>query len=204
MLCGGQLYRTFLLASICTLALPAAARAAFEIVSHDAHADAINRQTTFTLTFNESPDFFGGGELGQPNNAFQFFYDAEPTADEIDFAGEDVVIIRGAEIRIDNTIPVRDSLNPSGEEFPNAEGWGATLGEVGFELDGQTISFTTSWDLLRESDGVFGYRLYALAQGELTTEVTFISRILVPLPMPLLGGAGMLVLGGWLRKRKYV
>src|SRR5687768_3028262 len=122
MLRGGLLYRTFLFASICTLAFPTAARAAFEIVAHDVHVDAVNRQTTFTVTFTESPDFFGTNEGGQPNHAFQFFYDAEPINDEIDFAGEDVVIIRGAEIRIHNTIPIRESLNPSGEKFPNAEG----------------------------------------------------------------------------------
>src|SRR5688500_12616796 len=116
MLCGGLLYRTFLLASICTLALPTAAHAAFEIASHDAHVDTVNRQTTFTITFAEPPDFFGTNEGDQPNNAFQFFYDAEPTEGEIGFAAEDVVIIRGAEILVDNTIPIRDSLNPSGEQ----------------------------------------------------------------------------------------
>ena len=113
---------------------------------------------------------------------------------EIDFAGEDVVIVRGAEVRFDNDIPIRDSLNPSGEEFPNAEGWGEMLGAVDYELDGETISFTTSWDLLRETDGVFGYRLFAFERGELTSEVTFLSRILIPLPAPvLLGAAGLLL-----------
>src|SRR5688500_14703333 len=202
MLCGGLLYRTFLLATICTPALPTAAHAAFDIASHGGHVDTVNRPTSSTITFPEPPDFFATNDGHPPNNAFQFFYDAEPTEGEIGFAAEDVVIIRGAEILVDNTIPIRDSLNPSGEQFPNAEGWGEALGAVDFELDGQTITFTAGWELLRESDDVFGYRLYALAQGELTSEVTFLTRILVPLPTPLLGGAGLLLASRLLIKKR--
>jgi hypothetical protein len=194
MLCGGLLYRTFFLAAFCALTFPTFAHAAFEIVSHDAVADAVNRQTTFHVTFNQSPDFFTADPFGHPTNGFQFFYDAQPSDDEIDFAGEDVVIIRGVEIRVADDIPIRDSLNPSGEDFPNAEGWGAMRGAADFELDGATLTFTTSWETLNESDGVFGYRLFALEQGELTSEVTFLSRIIVPLPAPmLLGGLGLLI-----------
>lgn len=194
MLCGGLSYRSFLVALLCTFVLALPARAAFEIVAHDCFGDEVTRQTTFTITFNQPPDFFTTNELAQPANAFQYFYDAEPTDDEIGFAGEDVVIVRGAEVRVDNNIPIRDSLNETGEEFPNAEGWGEVLGTADFQLDGATISFTTSWDILGESDGVFGYRLFALEQAELTAEVTFLSRILVPLPPPLLGGAALLML----------
>jgi len=200
MYCGGLLLRAFLPVVLFSLAFPTFARAAFEIVAADAVVDDVNQRTTFRVTFTQPPDFFGANDLGQPNSAFQFFYDAEPTDDEVDFSGDDVVIIRGVEIRIDNDIPVRDSLNPSGEEFPNAEGWGETRGAVDYELDGATISFTTSWELLKESDGVFGYRLFALERGELTDELTFLSRILVPLPAPLFGGAAMLALA--LTKRK--
>jgi len=194
MYCCGLFLRAIFPALLCALAFPTFARAAFEIISADAVADDVNQRTTFTVTFNQPPDFFGANDLGQPNNAFQFFYDAEPTDDEVDFAGDDVVIIRGVEIRVDNDIPVRDSLNPSGEDFPNAEGWGATRGAVDYQLDGATISFTTSWELLNETDGVFGYRLFALEQGELTSETTFLSRILVPLPSQLIAGSALLCL----------
>jgi hypothetical protein len=191
-----MLYRpSFVLASLLSLLLPAAvARGAFEIVAHDAVVDHHNRQTTFSFTFTETPDFWTTNADGQPAHAFQVFYDAEPADDEIGFAGEDVVILRGAEIRFANDIPVRESLNESGEEFPNAEGWGETRGSVDYELDGATISFTTGWDLLRETDNDFGYRLFALEQAELTHEVTFFSRILVPLPAPVLLGVVSLVL----------
>ena len=200
MLCRGtsRLPLSLLLTIIIgTAALPAAvARAAFEVVAHDAFVDPVARRTTFTVTFNDPPDFSATNDLGQPMNAFQFFCDADLGNDdgEIGFAGADVVIIRGAEIRFANTIPIRDSLNPSGKDFPNAEGWGAVLGESDFTLDGATLSFTTSWDVLRETDGRFGYRLFGLEAGELTSEVTFVTNILVPLPAPICGTAGLLVL----------
>ncbi len=203
MYCGGLFIRALIVAVIFALAFPTIVRAAFEVVAHDAVVDEINRQTAFTVTFNQAPDFFGTNDLGQPNSAFQLFYDAEPTDDEVDFAGEDVLIVRGAEIRFDNDIPIRDSLNPSGEEFPNAEGWGEKLGAVDYQLDRQTLSFTADWDLLRETDGVFGYRLFAFERGELTSEVTFLSRILIPLPAPVLAGAVLLALS-WLRIQKRI
>jgi hypothetical protein len=186
MYCGGLLLRAFFFAVICAFAFPTLARGAFEILSHDVSVDEVNRQTTFRVTFNQPPDFFSADEFGHPDNGFQFFYDSHPTDDEIDFAGDDVVIIRGVEIRVDHDIPIRDSLNPGGEEFPNAEGWGKTRGAVDYQLEGATLSFTANWELLGETDDDFGYRLFAFEQGELTSEVTFLSHIVVPLPMPLL------------------
>jgi hypothetical protein len=188
----GLPYLAFFIALISTVTLPvdiARAARAFDIVAHDVEVDEVNQQTTFIVTFNQPPDFFSTNELGQPDNAFQFFFDAEPADDQVDFAGDDVVIIRGPEIRVSNDIPIRESINPSGQDFPNAEGWGEARGHVDFDLDGPTISFTASWDLLHESDGQFGYHLFALQRGELTNEVTFIRRISVPLPPALLGGA---------------
>ena len=189
-------YRSFVVVvvSFLSLLLPAAvARAAFEIVAHDAVVDHANQRTTFSFTFTQPPDFWTINEIGQPANAFQVFYDAEPSDDEIGFVGDDVVIIRGAEIHVGDDIPVRESLNETGEEFPNAEGWGPTRGSVDYQLDGATISFTAGWDLLRETDDDFGYRLFALEQAELTHEVTFFSRVMVPLPAPVLLGAAGLV-----------
>jgi hypothetical protein len=165
------------------------ARGAFEIVSHGVVVDAAARQTTFTLTFNRPPDFFTVNDLGQPADAFQYFYDdVHGVEGEIDFTGEEVVIIRGPEIHVDGVIPIRDSLNPTGEEFPHAEGWGEKLGEIDYELAGTVLSFTSDWSLLRETDGTtYGYYLFAFESGELTGETSFVNRILVPLPPPLAG-----------------
>ena len=197
MYCGGLLLRAVFLAAFCALAFPTFAHAAFEIVKHDVHVDDVNRRTTFDVTFNQTPDFFTLDEGGRPINGFQFFYDADPVDGEVGFAGESVCIIRGVEIHVDDDIPIRDSLNPSGEDFPNAEGWGQTRGVVDYELDGATLSFTAGWDVLREGDDEFGYRLFALQSGDLTNEVTFLSSpaIVIPLPTPLLLGGMGLVLG---------
>src|SRR5688572_19474703 len=122
MFTGGPLsYPPFFLAFVILMSSPAVGRAALEIASHDVFVDMAQMRTTFTLSFNQPPDF--------NQHTFQYFYDAEPEGEEVGFGGEDVVIVRGAEIRFGDTIPVRDSLNPTGEEFPNAEGWGAVLGE---------------------------------------------------------------------------
>src|SRR5687768_11414129 len=121
---------------------------AFEIVSHGAFADPANERVLFQVTFNQPPNFFDVDPDGNPVNAFQYWYDCVPGDDE--FAGEDVVVIRGPEIRRNNAIPLRDSLNPTGEDFPGAEGWGKLRGLVPYEVDGNTLTFAAAWDELGE------------------------------------------------------
>jgi len=166
-----------------------------EIVSDSAVADPIGRQTSFSVTFNRPPDFFGFDSLGRANHAFQYFYDSEPTdgPDGI-FSGESVVILRGPEIRFRRTIPVRDSLNPDGIDFPNAEGWGPMRDEVDFALDGSTVHFTVPWKALGETDGRFSYHLIALERGDQTSEV---SATVIPLPPGARAGVPALVAAGW-------
>ena len=178
------------------------AAAPIEVLSHDVRVDPDGRRTTFTLTFDRPPDFYTLSDLGRPAHAFQYFYDAQASADgEVDFTGDDVVIIRGPEIHVAGVLPIRDSLNPSGEQFPDAEGWGKKLGEVDFELAGSVLTFTAPWDLLRESNGVeFGYHLFTFQSGELTGQATFVHRILVPLPPALVPG-GALLAASLIRRR---
>ena len=175
------------------------ASGSFEIAAHSVRADQNKRETTFAITFTQPPDFFHADEEGRAANAFQYFYNTEPVSDE--FAGEHVTIIRGAEIRFGSTIPVRESLNDSGEEFPHAEGWGPSRGQVPFDLKGTNLSFTVPWNLLGETDGRFAYRLLAFENGSETSEVGVVT---VPLPRAVwAGGAGLGALGiarAWRRK----
>src|SRR5437773_837295 len=83
------------------------------------------------------------------------------------FSGPHVVIIRGPEIRFHDNIPIRDSLNPGGEDFPHAEGWGPIRGQVDFATDGPSVSLTVPWSSLGETDGKFSYHLIALQRGAL-------------------------------------
>jgi hypothetical protein len=176
-MCHGRLVRWVL--PVLLFLSPPAARAAFEIRSQSAVADAGRRQTAFTLTFNQPPDFTHTDGFGNPNEAFQYFFDTDPIPPDGIFAGDTVSIIRGPEIRFNDDIPIRDSLNPTGENFPHAEGWGQSRGAVGFVLAGDTIQFTVPWEMLHERDGKFSYVVQAYEQGSLTNEG---SGLVIPLP----------------------
>src|SRR5262245_32610804 len=136
-MCRLGLLRRWILVVAGVLSIPPAACAGFEIVSHSAFADAATHEVVFHITFNQPPDFFTANSDDNPLNAFQYFYDSDPGGFE--FAGEDVAIIRGPEIRFHNKIPIRDSLNLTGEDFPHAEGWGKQRGLVSFDLDGAVL-----------------------------------------------------------------
>lgn len=179
------LLRRWLIVLAAVLSVVPAACGGFEIISHSALADDAKQQILFQITFDQSPDFFSTDKEGRPRHSFQYWYDAEPGGFE--FAGEDVSVIRGPEIRFVGEIPIRDSLNPSGEEFPNAEGWGKQRGLVPFQVDGFTVTFAANWTDLGETDGRFSYRLLAFEFGEQTSDVAL--PILVGLPSPLIGGA---------------
>ena len=180
-MCHGRLARRVVpvLFFLCSLPPPTPARAAFEIRSQAARADLAQRQTTFTLTFNQRPDFLGTDSFGDPNNAFQYFFDTDPAHPDGVYSGDTISIIRGPEIRFDDNIPIRDSLNPSGQDFPHAEGWGKMRGAVDFLLDGDTVTFTVPWEMLHEQDGKFSYIVQAYEQGSLTSEE---AAVIIPLP----------------------
>jgi hypothetical protein len=169
--------------------IPSSAGAAFEIVAHSIEQDEAARETRFSLTFNQPPDFFDVDEFDRPANSFQYWYDAQPGGFE--FAGEDVVVIRGPEIRFNGELPVRESLNESGEEFPGAEGWGEPRGMVPIDMEGSTLEFIVPWDVLGEKDKAFSYRLLAFEFGEQTSDV---SAIFVELPTSLEVGTIALLL----------
>jgi hypothetical protein len=191
------MWRAVFLSSVLSSALLAAPARSLagpiEIVADSVVADAINRRTTFQITFNEIPELFDVDALGRPVNAFQYFYDSqvELEPDGI-FSGDTIVVIRGPEIRFHDSIPVRDSHNPDGEDFPHAEGWGAMRGVVDdLTLDGATVRFTVPWSTLGETDGKFSYHLIALERGDQTSSV---AATVIPLPRGV--GVGCVGLAG--------
>ena len=210
-MCHGRMWWAVFCASV-LLSLSPAMRtrsAAFagpiEIVNDGVLLDAVRRQTTFSVTFNRVPDFVHADSFGRADDAFQYFYDSTPESEPDGiFSGDTVVIIRGPEIRFDHAIPIRDSLNPDGTDFPNAEGWGAMRGKpVGFDLVGPTLRFTVPWSMLGETDGKFSYHLIALDRGEQTTSV---AKTVIPLPPGAyagglaLAGAAVLKAACWRRR----
>src|SRR5437868_522302 len=98
--------RVFVLAAMMLSLLPAAAVAGssvFQVVAQNAVADVRHREVHFTLTFNQTPDFFTVDSRDRPHDAFQYWYDSQPGG--FDFAGEDVVVIRAPEIHVAAQIP---------------------------------------------------------------------------------------------------
>ena len=167
---------------------PPLTRAGFVIINQSAIPDGGRRETRFSITFNRAPDFFHTDAAGNPHDAFQYWCDNTPGGFE--FAGPDVAVIRGPEIRFNDTIPIRDSINDTKQELPHAEGWGPERGEVPFQLDGDTITFAVPWHMLDETDGRFSYRLFAFQDGTLTNEV---AAAIIPLPPAVATGAVLLL-----------
>src|SRR6266487_1909107 len=184
-----QLFRLTVLLFFAVALSSLSANASFVILNHTARADGDRRQVDFTITFNRRPDFFHTDGSGNPINAFQYWYDSQPGGFE--FAGADVAVIRGPEIRFNDDIPIRDSLNPGNVDFPNAEGWGRDRGDVPFDLTGDTIRFSVPWELLDENDARFSYRLFAFESGTLTSDV---GAIMIPLPRGVWTGFALLLM----------
>jgi hypothetical protein len=171
-----------------------------DIVASSVIADPIARQTTFSITFDHRPELLTiDQESDQPIDSFQYFYDAAASDSGISF-GPDVSVIRGTEIRFNlyNTIPIRDSENPTGEDFAHAEGFGPLRGLAIFQLDGATLSFNVPWKMLGETDGKFSYHLIALERGLESGEV---SALVIPLPPGVWGGLTALSVALWFARR---
>jgi hypothetical protein len=174
--------------------------ATLDIIDHSVMADPVTRQTSFSITFDHKPDLFTiDSEADQPIDSFQYFYDAAATDSGISF-GPDVSVIRGTEMRFqsDHAILIRDSENPSGKDFPHAEGFGPLRGKAGFELQGSTLTFRVPWKVLGETDGKFSYHLIALERGLETAEV---SAIAIPLPPGVWAGLTALPFALWIARR---
>ncbi len=162
----------------------------------DSHSVAVERAAltaTFTLTFNQPPNFVAAPGETQVN-AFQYEIDAgwsEPPAGAPDTGTVDFnsisTVIRGAEISGGSGLPIRDRDGAGGA---SAGGWGAVRELVPFEVQDQTLTFTTPLDSLGDSDGVFRYRLFTTDRGLLTSEANGVA-----IPLPPAVAAGALTLG---------
>jgi hypothetical protein len=163
----------------------------FEIVSQSALVDKVGKTATFTLTFNQAPDFTLVPGDGQAN-AFQ--YEIDPNwAGQDDGTGalsfNDIqTIVRGSEIFAGTGLPVRERDGVGG---PNAGGWGPVRDVVPFQFNGDKLTFTAPLDSLDDNDGVFRYRVFSTDHGTVSSDVR---GAVIPLPAAL--GIGITVLGG--------
>ena len=171
----------------------ARAQDSFQLAGHSVEVDNTAETATFRLTFNREPVFFVSE--GTATDAFQVEIDADSTSFEQPLVFETIdAVVRGAEISQADGLPVRDREGDGGE---NAGGWGPVRGFVPFDLDGATLTFTTGLDLIGDADGKFRYRIIAIDDGSVTSEVT---AAVIPVPAALWGGVIMLSGAGVLHK----
>ena len=163
----------------------------FRLVAHAVAVDQLSQTASFSLTFNQPPNF-AASPGGSQANAFQYEIDAywtelSPPDGGVDF-NNITSVIRGAEIA-GNTFPIRDR---DGDGGPAAGGWGPVRELVNFGTSAETLTFSTKLDPLGDTDGVFRYRLFTTDRGLVTSEA---SGVAVPLPPAL--AAGLVTIGGF-------
>jgi hypothetical protein len=164
----------------------APARAAFEIVDQQLAYSEVTGLATFTLLFNQAPDFETVDEFDRPRNSFQYEvdlnWDGDP-ARQFDFESIGWVF-RGDEVRFGGTVPIR--AGQGGDGSPESGGWGPVKDVAPIVVDGTRATFTVDFGALGESDDLFRYRVFALEYGTMTN---VIDAAYVPLPPAVLIGA---------------
>ena len=171
-----------MLASLGAVSAAHGASTSFELVSHDVQVDKVAQSATFTLTFNQAPDF--------QSNAFQYEVDAAWAGMDgppLDF-NSITTVIRGSEIAAANALPIRDR---DGDGGAGAGGWGPIRDLVPFTVQDNKLTFTTDLSDIGDSDGVFRYRLFTTDSGNVTSDVRGVA---IPLPPGV--AAGFFTLGG--------
>ena len=158
----------------------------FQIIHQAVDVNNAAQTATFTLTFNRAPDFSATPGDGQ-NEAFQYEIDGDADAFDTSLSFDDIdAIVRGAEIYKGESLPVRER---DGDGGPDAGGWGPVRALLPFELDEQTLTFTTGLMTIGDDDGRFRYRLISIEGGALTGEI---QAAMIPLPAAVWPGIVML------------
>ncbi len=174
------------LAAVVLSAVAPAARADFALVSPDL---TVNRQAgtvSFSLQFNQVPDFYTVDAYGRPADSFQVEFDGNSA-----LPNDLTAVVRGDEIHVADAVRVR---SPQGNGGANSGGWGPIVGTVPFSLTGNTVAFTVPAADLGWTGGSWQANLFSLSYGDLTAQQTVNS---VPTPPALWGGlAGLIVVAG--------
>jgi hypothetical protein len=172
----------------------------FQIVSHAVQVDQAGQSATFTLTFNQPPNFLTAPGQGQPNS-FQYEVDAAwsgPPAggvDQVISFNHITSVIRGAEVSAGNGLPIRSR---DGDGGPAAGGWGPVRDLVTFQVNDEKLTFTADLSDLGDDDGIFRYRVFSTDKGIVTSQA---NGVAIPLPPALAGG--LLTMGGMAIARKF-
>jgi hypothetical protein len=153
---------------------------------------------TLSLSFNHPPDFTSLDAAGRPVDSFQVEVDGtwrpgQPPLQEL------TAIIRGDEIHFAGTLPIRAPSPPVDD--PHAGGWGAIIDSIPFKTSGKQVEFTAPLADLGAPGGVFAYRAFTMADGQITAAA---EASTVPLPEALtMGACGLILVGALVRPRKF-
>ncbi len=172
------------------------AYATFIIESESVIVDLDTQQASFTIVFNEPPDFYTVDEFGRIAKSFQYYIDFDgllPFPTSMYGSPSFETVIRGVEIHAYGQIPFRNKLGESSD--PTSGGWGEIRDLVPYGLSASTLTFSSSLEAIGDLDGFFSYRLDLYEFGHTTD---FLESRSVPEPTTLL----LLGLGAVMVRRK--
>jgi len=162
---------------------------AFLIQSHSALSDPLTGITSFSMTFNESPDFFSVDEFGRPRHTFQYYIYGDET---LPYPEHYSSIVRGIELDGDtHLLPIRRAVPASID--PASGGWGEVIGEIPYSLDGRTFTFSVTTALLTSylnEEGAFKFIVGSYEYGAIVYEYLdqYSDGTVSSIPIPAAGG----------------
>jgi hypothetical protein len=157
--------------------------------------DSRNASARFDVLFSGRPDFYKVDEFGRQRDEFQFEIDGPGVSQDWPFE----TLIRGGEIHLAGDIRIRNVEPPV--LSPEAGGWGAVRGSVGYSLSDNRLSFSVPFDILGAPDGAFSYTAYSVNYGAWNGDEFKGSVVPVPFPAILIV-TGVTVLAAIGRRRK--
>jgi hypothetical protein len=136
--------------------------AAIKFLSQTASFDPATDLVTFTIDFDQPPDFFTTDGVGRQADNFQYYILGDPS---LGYPAEYDSIVRGEEIHMANAIPIRSAV--PGVSDPASGGWGAIRDVVPYELNGSLLTFSAPLASLSNHsvDGHFTYDLEVFGFG---------------------------------------
>ena len=149
----------------------------FKFVSESAVLNPQTQEVTFTLAFNQAPDFSTTDLYNRQGHSFQYFIVGRPF---FPYPSNFDSIIRGEEIHLTHdNIRIRNSTHSDVD--PASGGWGTIRGVVPFKVNGNLLTFSAPLRVLSDhsNDGSFDYRLESYEYGS-TTNFVDSRSVIVP------------------------
>jgi hypothetical protein len=172
------------------VATASTSQAGMAMFSQSVKVDHAADTATFTIDFPNTPDFQMLNSMGKQVDSFSVEVAANPSGPNPLSLSNLTSVVRGGEIHIAGTLPIRNAQPPVSD--PAAGGWGSIRGAAPFTLKGNELKFTANLNTLGAPSGNFAYRVFTEHGGTITGSAQSSS---VPLPTALTAGLMMLGIG---------